>query len=107
MLTTDKMPVARISTVILVRQLAYGPILAMNMREVASPSCLVELESKNVVVVGQSEHELHNELPRSYHNRTAAIGRGVLPSNTVVVLVDTHYVFCNRGYALGSYQHGV
>lgn len=68
---------------------------------------LVELVRKDVFVVGQSDNELDDEFSRSRYNSTAGTPIGVLPSDAIVLLVETDDIGADLGITVGSRDDSV
>lgn len=56
-------------------------------------ACLVEHEGHDVLVIGDCDDGLDDQLPASYNSCSAGSVVGVLPANAGVLLMNTDYVF--------------
>lgn len=68
---------------------------------------LVELVGEDVLVVGQGNDELHDQLAVAGHNGAARSPVGVLPADAVVLLVQTDDVGMRRGFAVTADDDGI
>jgi len=71
------------------------------------PSSLVELVRKNVFIVGQGDDELDHQFSISGDDSPVGSEIGVLPSNAVVLFVDTDHVLGDGWLAFRVDQHCV
>ncbi|KAI6749792.1 hypothetical protein HG531_007057 [Fusarium graminearum] len=62
--------------------------------------CLVELVVEDVLVVGEGDDELDNQLASAGNNGSASAPIGVLPADTVVLLMETDCVLCIQGCSI-------
>lgn len=66
------------------------------------PACLVELVGEDVLVVGERDDELHNQLAAADHDGALRAPVGVLPANAVVLLVEADHVGHGFGLAIAG-----
>jgi hypothetical protein len=68
---------------------------------------LVQLVVENVLVVGEGDDELDHEFAVARDDRSAGAPVGVLPSDSVVLLVHADHVGMGFGLAVGTDGSGV
>lgn len=68
----------------------------------ANAAGLVELECKDVFVIGQGDDELDDQLSSTGDDGTASTPIGVFPVDAIVLLVDTDDIRCLLAFAIRS-----
>ena len=68
---------------------------------------LVELESEDVFVVGESDDELNDKFTATRDDCPAGPPVRVLPVDAVVLFMNTDNVWCFLTLAIGTYDHAV